>query len=453
MTPANRAVRLALIGLTLAAGVAGQYWLTVQPDPTMSATAWIVAALGAVVLYFVGRDAADLPPVTTGEMSRRAELGWLALVILIGVFFVCYRIDQIPAGLNHDAAWEGLYAIRILNGEPYTPYTSEAWGRETLTFYFRAAAIWLMGPTLRAVQAPGMLAGVLTLPLFYIWARTMFGIRLALMATLFLAASGWHLVFSRTGWRSDFQPMFMAMTGCFFLRGLERARLMDFILAGLGLALTLNIYNAARVYPAVFALWVVLLVVQSWYWRGFIRRYWLGLLFMAVTFAIAIAPLAYFAFYHWDTFQGRAAALRGASTLQASLRSSLLLFNRRGNGDDFFIDEPALELPAAVLFVFGLVWCLLRWRDERAQLLLIGMVIGLVPGMVSKPNLNRDIGTMVFVYFLVGLGAMFFAQQLRRALGGVGRYAATGLLVLAGLAAMVAAYTQFLGDQRRPIWG
>ena len=446
-------LRLLLLFVSLGAGIAGQYWLSIEYVPRQSATAWAIAAIAGVILYFVGRDAADLPARSRHEMSRTTEWVAFAAVLLIGLFFVGYRIDEIPAGLNHDAAWEGLYAIRILNGEPYTPYTPEAWGRETLTFYFRAAAIWLMGPTMRAIQAPGMLAGVLILPLFYVWTRTMFGVRLALMATLFLASSGWHLVFSRTGWRSDFQPLFMAMTGCFFVRGLERVRVMDFLLAGLGLALTLNIYNGSRVYPAVFAGWVILLVLQSWTVRGFVRRYGVGLLFMAIAFAIAIAPLAWFAVHDWETFQGRAAALRGASTLAASLKASLLLFNLHGNGDDFFIDDPALELPTAVLFVFGVLWSVLRWRDERAQFLLLGLIINLVPGMVSKPNLNRDIGTMVFVYFFCGLGALFFAQQLRRALGSAGRVASGGLLIAAAVAAMVATYSQFLGPERRPIWG
>lgn len=451
--PRLRFVRLVTWVAALAAGVAGQFWLVIDYQPASAAAAWAAAAAAFVVLYFAAAQSRALPGAATAEMSPRAEWIWLAAVLGLGVFFVCFRIGEFPPGLNHDAAWEGLYALRILEGEPFTPYTSEAWGRETMTFYFRAAAAWLLGPTVLAVQAPAMVAGVLTLPFFYGWLRLMFGARVALAATALLAVSGWHLVFSRTGWRSDFQPLFMAATCYWFFRGLRRPRPVDFLLGGLSLALALNTYNGSRVFPAVFALWLPLAVLQSWRLRSFLRRYGIGLAFFALAFAIAIAPLALYAVNHWDVFMGRAAALRGASTFGDALRATALLFNFRGNGDDFFVSEPALELPAAVFFVFGLLWAVLRVRDERAQFLLIALLINLVPGLVSKPNLNRNVGTMIFVYAFAGMGVVFFARQLRVLLPRVGGAAAVTFAVVAAAAATTASYREYLSDDRRNVWG
>lgn len=451
--PRLRWLRLLVWGLTLGAGVAGQFWLVVAPAPAAAAAAWAAAAAGFLVLYAAAGGSRALPGSAAAAGASRSELGWLAAVLAVGVFFVCFRIDSFPPGLNHDAAWEGLYALSILDGIPYTPYTPEAWGRETMTFYFRAVSAWLLGPTVLAVQAPAMLAGILTLPFLYGWLRLLFGARVALAATALLAVSGWHLVFSRTGWRSDFQPLFMAATCYWFFRGLQRRRAVDFLLGGLALALALNTYNGSRVFPVVFALWLPLAVLQSWRLRAFLQRYGVGLLFFAAAFAIAIAPLAWYAVNHWDVFMGRAAALRGASTFADALRATVLLFNSSGNGDDFFVNEPALELPAAVFFVFGLLWVLCRVRDERAQFLLIALLINLVPGLVSKPNLNRNIGTMIFVYAFAGLGAVFFARQLQVLLPRVGRAAALAFLVAVGVAAGTASYREFLSDDRRNVWG
>src|SRR5262249_43834199 len=152
---------------------------------------------------------------------------------------------------------------------------------------FRALSIWLLGPTKLAVIVPSMVAGLLILPFFYWWARNMFGVRLALLGTVLLAASGWHLVFSRTGWRSDFQPLFTAIHCCFFIRGMITARPLDFVLSGLALAATVNTYNAARVFPILFPLWLSGSVMQSWEWRGFWRRYGIGLASMALAFGVA----------------------------------------------------------------------------------------------------------------------------------------------------------------------
>jgi DNA-binding beta-propeller fold protein YncE len=448
-----RWLRLLLLVGALASGMAGQYWLSIHYVALWSAAAWAAAVICFVLLYALGPEASDLPSPQNGAGSRNLEWALLGLVLAVGIFITVFQLREFPPGLNHDAAYEGLYALRILHGLPYTPYTAEAWGRETFTFYLRAISIWLLGPTRLAVTVPSTVAGILILPFFFVWARRMFGLRFGLMATLFLGVSGWHLVFSRTGWRSDFQPLFMAITCCFFVRGMVTGSIIDFALSGLGLAASLNTYNGARLFPALFPLWVVGVVLQSWHWRGFLHRYGRGLLAMAVTFGVAIAPLAWYAVHNWDVFQGRAHALAGVSTLTGALKATALLFNYRGNGDDFFINTPALEYPTAIFLVFGILWALVKLGDERVQFVLLGLVINVVPGLVSKPNLNRDIGTMPFIYFLVAMGALFFAEQARRLIPRAGRVIAAAVLVVAGASATQVTYSQYLGQRPRSVWG
>ena len=448
-----RWVRLLLLVGALAGGAAGQYYLSIRYVQHWSAAAWSAAALCCVLLYVLGRDARELPAPSAPEMSRTTEWVLLALVCGTGVFFGVFRLSEFPPGLNHDAAWEGMYAIRILQGIPYAPYVSAAWGRETFTFYLRALSILILGPTKMAVQAPSVVCGILTLPFLYWWARNMFGVRFALLVTLLFGVSGWHLVFSRTGWRSDFQPFFTVMTCCFFIRGMMTARLLDFAVSGVALALTVNTYNAARSLPLLFPLWLFASISQSWTWRGFVRRYGAGLAAMAVTFGVTVAPLAWYAFNNWGKFQARAAALEGMTTPLTAVKQTLLLFNYWGNGDDFFVNTPALEYPAAIFLVFGMVWLLARASDERAQFLLLGLVVNALGGLVSKPNMNRDIGMMPFIYFGVALGVTFFATHVERLIPRVGRVLATVLVVAVCVAAADATYRQYLSRNRRQIWG
>lgn len=452
-TVAYRWPRLLLLLAAPAAAVVGQYWLTIRIAPDRAVLGWAIGALCFLLLFLLSRDSRELPSPASPYLSLQSERLLFATVMLIGLFFVAFRIDQFPPGVNHDAAWEAMYGIRIVNGEPYIAYANEAWGRETFTFYFKAVAVWLLGPTERAIQAPSMVAGFLTLPFFYWWARNTFGSALAVLATLFLASSGWHLIFSRTGWRSDFQPFFMVLTCCFFVRGMRTTKSLDFGLAGIFLAATLNTYNASRLFPVLFLLWLPLVVLQSWKLRGFVRRYGRGLSTGILTFIIAIAPLAWFAWTNWSIFNSRAVALRGQADLWQAVQQSLLLFNYAGNGDDFFVREPGLETPAAVLFVFGLLWCLLRIRDERAQFLLLGFLLHLIPGWISRPNMNRCIGTMPFVYFFAGLGLYFLVEQARRLIPRAGAWVGVALAIAACSAAVVTTYQQYLGPQRRTVWG
>ena len=443
-------VRLLLVVLTLASAAAGQYWLSVYHVPARCAAAWGVAAIGFVLLCRFGINANDLPTQRYG-LSRRVEWLFLAGVFGVGICFGLYHFREFPPGLNHDAAWEGLYALRILRGEAYTPYASEAWGRETLTLYLRTVSIWLMGPTVLAVVLPSMIAGMLALPFFYAWARAMFGARLALMATWLFGVSGWHLVFSRIGWRSDFQPLFTAITCCFFIRGLQTQRGRDFALSGMGLALALNTYNAARALPLLFGLWVIIQIFQSGY--QWLRRYARGLGVMAVTFAVAVIPLAMYAVNNWAAFQVRAAFLAGKDPWWPAVKSTLLLFNFWGNGDDFFVNTPALEYPTAVFLPFGVLWCVAQWRDQRAQFLLIGLAVGILPGLITRPNLNHDVGAMPFIFFFIALGVLFFGQQIGILRAPAGRVAAAILMSSVGLAATTATYSQYLGAHPRLVWG
>jgi DNA-binding beta-propeller fold protein YncE len=81
------------------------------------------------------------------------------------------------------------------------------------------------------------------------------------------------------------------------------------------------------------------------------------------------------------------------------------------------------------------------------------MVVGLLPGLVSRPNLNRDVGTMPFVYFFIAMGAVHLAQQFRATVPRIGRHLAIVSLLAIGAAATAISFSQYLGSNPRPIWG
>ncbi len=443
-----------LVASLAAAGVA-QYCLAYKSQVTYGAVLWPLALVFfACALWWVPRESRALPQPSPEAAVSRSELALAAAVIALGIFFKVYKLDEFPPGLNHDAAWEGQYALAILNGIPYTPFISAAWGRETFTFYIRAPFVWWFGNVPLAVYLPSVIAGSILLPFLYWWARTMFGRATALLTTALFGVSGWSLVFSRTGWRSDFQPLFTVLTCCFFWRGLETRRSLPFALAGVFLAATANTYNAGQVLPLLFGIWVPLFAAQGWTLRGFLRQYGRGLAVGALAFLVAIAPLAWYALNNWEKFFGRQTYLLQHWSFLNSLEATLLMFHYWANGDDFFINTPGLEYFAAIFFPLGLLWCLASIRDPRAQFLVIGLAVGLLPGLLSKPNMNRNIGTMPFVYFFAALGVWFCAQRFARLAPRSWRQAVVGVVTIAAVVASTwATYEQYLGPSRRQVWG
>jgi hypothetical protein len=225
---------------------------------------------------------------------------------------------------------------------------------------------------------------------------------------------------------------------------------------GAGAALSVYTYNAARIVP-VLALLPYLLFFPT---RQVLRRpYLLGGVVALAAFLAVGSPMLYYASTHLDEFQRRVSAIseqrqEEGRTLLANAWDALRLFNYRGNGDDFFVDEPLLEPLAAVLFLVGIGVALRRARQRPYAFLLLGLPIALLPGVLSVPNGNRAIAAIPFVYLSIAVGldalvtqaAAVFPRRRQAAL-----YAAA-LTIVVG-AAGFESYVEFLSAQRRPMRG
>lgn len=416
-------------------------------------TLWGWRVLGGVVgLWLLWLAVTRGATVAQAALPRRLEALLVMLLIGLGAWFRLVHFSTVPPGMNHDAAFNGMYALHILQGAPYTPYVSAAWGRETLFMYLCAPLVAWFGNQPEAIQTAAAVVGITTLPIFYWFARLLVGPRLALLALALLAVNGWHEVFSRVGWRMILVPPFamLALSGLWC--GLGRRR-WGWVLAGAAAAGAIYTYDAGRMVPPMLAvLWLFALLGDRQRWRELL----LGAVVMATTFAIVGAPMLYYAGTHLEQFVGRAAHLAGSSQegLLGNLRIALTMFNYRGNGNDFFVNEPLLEPLAAVLFGVGLLATLSRWRGGGERFLLGGFALALLPGILAVPNGNRCIIALPFVivFAAVGLAALV---DLGRALlpAPANRWAPAALALLVVAIAGVETYRQFIGPTPRRIIG
>lgn len=460
----QRAVRLALSALLPAFFLLawyGQHQL--QHGVPRARGGWILlGALSALLLLsFLSRRAASLQKHAAGPTDKdasrippRDERLAVALLLLLGVAFRLAHFSTVPEGINHDAAWYGLYAIHITQGAEYTPYISAAWGRETLFMYVVAPFVWLFGNTPEALQAASALCGIAALLPLYAWVRVMFGAEPALVALAFLAVSGWHLVFSRVGWRVITVPPFeiLALHGAW--RATQRRWRRDWILLGVGAALSIYTYNAARVVPFLCATYFFVFFPWRSPWRSYLR----GGILALVTFILVGAPMLWYAATRFEQFQGRADYLtlerQAAGGIWGNLWTAATIFNYAGNGNDFFVREPLLGPMAGVLFLLGLATLLSRLGQQQSRFILLGLAISLVPGILAVPNGNRCITALPFVCVLIAFGAIRVARTGAAVLVQPGRVTVVWLLLalMVGTAA-AETYAEFLGPGRRPLYG
>ncbi|MBX3026387.1 NHL repeat-containing protein [bacterium] len=414
---------------------------------------WGWRTLGAVAALFVCwrlalRGAVPARPA----LARRVEVGLALLALGLGVGFRLLHGATVPPGMNHDAAFNGMYALHILQGAPYTPYVSAAWGRETLFMYLCTPLVAWLGNRPEPIQWAATLVGIATLPVFYAFARATVGPRVALLGLALLAVCGWHVLFSRVGWRMIMVPPF-AMAALLGLWAGLAGRRWGWLLAGAAAAGAIYTYDAGRMVPVMIAALLGLAALATprrW------RHHLFGALVALFTFLLVGAPMLHYAATHPQQFFGRAANLAGSSGegVLATIGDALLMFNYRGNGNDFFVDEPLLEPLLAALFGFGALVTLSRWRGGAERFLLGGFALALLPGILAVPNGNRCIIALPFVILFAAIGLAALLDLCAALLPPAAARGAAAALTLAVIGiAGIETYREFLGPAPRRIIG
>ncbi|KKT67032.1 MAG: hypothetical protein UW61_C0017G0009 [Candidatus Curtissbacteria bacterium GW2011_GWC1_44_33] len=188
-------------------------------------------------------------------------------IVLLAFVLRFYRLADYPA-LNADEAAIGYNAYSLIetgkdeHGNPW-PIHFQSFNdfKPGLYFYLVLPFVKLLGLTELAVRIPGALIGVLTVLVLYFLVKELFkNGRLALVASLFLAISPWHLHFSRGGWEVNTATFLIVLGVWLFLKALEKPKY--YVFSIISLTLSLYAYHAARI--IVPLLGFGLLVI---YWR------------------------------------------------------------------------------------------------------------------------------------------------------------------------------------------
>lgn len=450
---------LRIAGVGIASGGAivawlGQAWLASGADLQRSALTLAAGAVAAAVAIAIAARSTAARVSWIGA-SAAWEAVAVAVLLGVGVWLRVAGFGEVPDGLNHDAAFNGMYAHHIRQGAEYTPYVSAAWGRETLFMYLVAATQIWFGGTVAAIESASIVAGLAALLPTYLLIRELLGRAAGIAGLAFFAASGWHWVFSRVGWRCVAVPPFEALALYFLWRSLRRGGIVPWVLTGAFTALSIYTYNAARVVPlmiGILALWHLLLHRDRW--RSILAGGSAGV----AAFVAVGGPMLWYAANNWVQFQGRAAHLSDQSAREVSLATNLVhalgMFNYRANGNDFFLTEPLLEPLAGVFFAVGAVLLLARLGRASSQFVLLGFLLSLVPGLLSFPNGNRGVTAMPFVYAMVGLGCAEIARLLASLLSGAAARWVMAAIVLACAAhATASTHRSYVSEERRLLRG
>ncbi|MGD1993645.1 MAG: glycosyltransferase family 39 protein [Anaerolineae bacterium] len=386
------------------------------------------------------------------KRTRLATWEWiliLALTLVAWGLRVCLPA-QVPPGWRDDELINILALTgQVLDGEP-TIYFTGASGHEPLYHTLHAPAVALVGMNPLGAHLLSIAAGVLAVPLTYVLGRRLFGRGVGLLGAALLAPSFWALMYSRTAIRHALVVPLALMAFYFLWRAASGRWLRYALAAGLALAGALMTYTVSRMMVALLPAFGLYLALFD---RAGFRRWWRPLLVALLVAAVLTTPM-------WLAIaRGRSeAAALGigadariselARPLQALLdgdpaplveNARLTLGMFHVTGDDEWLynisGRPAFGPAGAVVFFLGLALTLWRWRRPEAGFLLIWLLAGLGPAIVTLPasSLGHTILAQPAVYLLVALPVLEIVSRFMPRDPGAAyrvlRWGAAGLVV------------------------
>lgn len=337
----------------------------------------------------------------------------MSLTLLAGALRFL-ALGDVPPGLYHDEAYNGLDALRVLEGR-LPIYFAANHGREPLFLYLIAATVGILGRTPGAIRLAAAICGTLTVPATYLMTRAWFNRRTALLSAAIISTTLWHVQLSRVGFRAVMLPL---ITACFLgsaARALQSRRARAWLLTGALYGIAFYTYAAAR-----FSVVALFGLAAYWLVIGRADLLWPGALYFGLAALVALVPLGAYAFLHWDVVMGRPAQVSVLNpavnqgdlwgTLGRHLIRTLGMFFVRGDS------IPRHNVPARPVFMplLGAAMVLgafraaarARRRDIGSALVLIWVATMLVPTLAAAdaPHFLRAVGVLPPAVILPALG-------------------------------------------------
>ncbi len=376
-------------------------------------------------------------------------------LLLAGAALRSYDLAGYPTGINNDEAEFGLIARQILRGEGPHPFGTAFLGDSALYFYILAFFVAALGDNLVGLRFFGALSGVLTLIVYYAFARRLFPTRIALLALALLAGSAAHVHFSRLA--LNVPQVTLLETAAFFAlwQAQQSSRAGWWFIAGLLGGLAVYFHFGGRLAPVVVGLYCVyLLVTRRQQWRTWLT----GSAACLLGGLLVLAPLAAHLWrqpgeftYHvnarlifnlWPEVTAAYGTTSLPLILAYQLALNLLGFVAIPDGTNFFYTFTKMPLLVPLLapfFAVGMGLLLVRAADPRYGLLAIWFATYVAVGVVtnSPPQAHRLVNVLPVAALATALAIDLAVAWARRLAGCRGRALATAALLLPLAAALV----------------
>lgn len=200
---------------------------------------------------------------------KRITFIFLLLIILLGFTLRFYKLGEIPVGFHRDEAFFGYNAYALLTtGKEMAGYSFPIHLHSVLYSpggysYVSIPFIFLFGLNEFSIRFAAALLGSMTIVVTYFLVKELFfkisqnknqnlKESLALLSSLFLAISPWHINLSRVSAENVLVVFFISLGVLFYLKWVRKERIALLLISFFCFAITLLLYQAPRAFLPVF---------------------------------------------------------------------------------------------------------------------------------------------------------------------------------------------------------
>lgn len=213
----------------------------------------------------------------------------LFLIIILAVFVRLYKLTSIPPSLSWDEVAIGYDAYSIAEtGKDqwgmFLPLAFKSFGEYKYPFHIYATVLFeqIFGVNEFGVRFGSVFFGIINVILLYFLVLELFNRdshkqRLALLSTLLLAISPWHIQFSRVSWETNYTLFFFFASVICFYKYLNARRNYFLPISFIFLGLTVFTYNAAKVFVPIFVF-----ALSAIYFKNLFKRKSLALFSLVI---------------------------------------------------------------------------------------------------------------------------------------------------------------------------